>query len=181
MRFVLRTSVCCCWMAAGLICINPPNIKVGGQIIPGTVAKKRSGVCASQTPRVKVFSAFCITLFSLESTELASRWFLRETQNTSESDPSATVCCPFIIILLFWTAESLWVLPVLSVCLYWDKISLCSSGCSRTHHVDRAGLEFTKIYPTLPGIKGMWHHAWLLVGDISSTWLQLWLALEVDV
>jgi hypothetical protein len=31
-----------------------------------------------------------------------------------------------------------------------DRVSLCSYGCPRTHHVDQAGLELTETHLTLP-------------------------------
>jgi hypothetical protein len=42
-----------------------------------------------------------------------------------------------------------------------DRVSLCSSGCSRTCSVDQAGLKLTEIHlplPTIAGIKGLHHH-----------------------
>jgi hypothetical protein len=51
------------------------------------------------------------------------------------------------------------------VCLFcfvfWDRVSLCSSGCPGTHSVDQPGLELrTPPAPCLPsaGIKGVSHH-----------------------
>lgn len=58
-------------MGADLIYLIPPDNKVGGEIVPGAVVKRRGCVFASQTPKVKDFSAFCITQFSLESPEFA--------------------------------------------------------------------------------------------------------------
>ena len=50
---------------------------------------------------------------------------------------------------------------VVFVCLFilQGRVSLCSSGCSRTHSVDQAGLELTVIL-CLPSawIKGVRHH-----------------------
>ena len=35
------------------------------------------------------------------------------------------------------------------VCLFWDKVSLCSSSCPGTHSVDQAGQELSEIHLTL--------------------------------
>jgi hypothetical protein len=48
----------------------------------------------------------------------------------------------------------------LFVCLFGDRISLCSPSCLGTHSVDQAGLELRNL-PALPpsaGIKGVCHH-----------------------
>lgn len=58
-------------MAAELIDVIPPDDAVGGQMVPGAAVKRRGCVFASQAPKAKDFSAFCITLFSLESPEFA--------------------------------------------------------------------------------------------------------------
>lgn len=58
-------------MAAELIYVIPPDNAVGGEIIPGAAVKRRGCVFASQAPKAKGFSAFCITPFSLESPEFA--------------------------------------------------------------------------------------------------------------
>ena len=50
----------------------------------------------------------------------------------------------------------------LFVCLFvWDRLLLCSYGCSGTHYVDQAGLELkdsTCLSLLSIGIKGVYHH-----------------------
>jgi hypothetical protein len=39
----------------------------------------------------------------------------------------------------------------LSLCVFfWDRVSLCSSGCPRTHYIDWPGLKCTEIHLPLP-------------------------------
>jgi hypothetical protein len=46
--------------------------------------------------------------------------------------------------------------------VFWDRVSLCSSGCPGTHCGDQAGLKLKEIHLPLPsqccGIKGVYHH-----------------------
>lgn len=43
----------------------------------------------------------------------------------------------------------------LFVCLYCDKLSLCSSGCFWTYYLAQAGLEFTEILLPQPFSAGI--------------------------
>ena len=61
------------------------------------------------------------------------------------------------------------VCSVVELCLFLffpDRVSLCSSGCPRTHSVDQAGLEFRNPPASASqgvGVKGVSHHARLVV------------------
>lgn len=51
----------------------------------------------------------------------------------------------------------------LLVCLFcfWDKVSLCSPGWSRSHRDPPASSHPAPLLPQSTGIKGAHHHAWL--------------------
>ena len=40
-------------------------------------------------------------------------------------------------------------------CFFWDRISLCSLGCSGTHSVDQAGLEFSNLPASASQVLGL--------------------------
>ena len=47
----------------------------------------------------------------------------------------------------------------LFVCLFWDRVSLCSPGWPKTHSVDLAGLKFSDLPTSAPWMLGlkMWY------------------------
>jgi hypothetical protein len=67
----------------------------------------------------------------------------------------------FFVFVLF----GFFLFVCLFVCLFWDRVSLCSPGCPGTHFVDQAGLEFRnppasasrvlglKVCVTMPGLR----------------------------
>ena len=61
--------------------------------------------------------------------------------------PSGGIFFPFVVVL-FHFCYVFWFVLVL---VYWDKVSLCSSGCPGTHSVDhQGGLKLTEICLPLP-------------------------------
>ena len=66
------------------------------------------------------------------------------------------------VLSLIWTGKNCFLFVCLFVCLFRDRVSLCSSGCPGTHSVDQASLELRNppVSASLPsaGIKGVRHH-----------------------
>jgi hypothetical protein len=44
---------------------------------------------------------------------------------------------------------------VFFVCLFWDRVSLCSPGCPGTHSVDQAGLELRNLPASASRVLGL--------------------------
>jgi hypothetical protein len=43
------------------------------------------------------------------------------------------------------------------VCVFWDRVSLCSPGCPGTHSVDQAGLELRNLPASASRVLGLTH------------------------
>jgi hypothetical protein len=75
---------------------------------------------------------------------------------------SPPVSTSHVLRLLVKATESFFFFSIL-----WDRVSLCSPGCPRTHSLDQTSLELTEICLPLPpsaAIKVLSHHCWATSG-----------------